>query len=96
MCNQFGPTGHWGKCLDHSDKKSVKRSWKKNINYLAQNEVTDEFEKYTFGVINIDSHFNIKDWTLTDAYTVIKIEPYSRKTTNLRGKVDIGATGNIL
>ena len=37
-----------------------------------------------------------KNTPRTEAYAVIKLEPYVGRTTNLRGKVDSGAQGNIL
>ena len=98
VCNKCGRMGHWGKvCLNPHDRKSPRRHGNKNISAVDQaTEVSDEFEKLTFASINIniDSHAN--DNERTEAYAIIKIEPYVGRTTNLKGKVDTGAAGNIL
>jgi hypothetical protein len=91
-CDKCGRKGHWGKvCLNPADRQKS-RAEHQNISSIEQEEttVTDQFERMTFSVINIDA------LTRNEAFATITIEPYHNRRTNLKGKVDTGAAGNII
>jgi len=86
-------------CLNPPNHRATKRDRGANakaVNSIGhEDDVAEHFENMTFSAINIDTHTNNID-TRNEAYASIKIEPFMNRQTNLRGKVDTGAAGNIL
>lgn len=90
--------GHWGKmCLNPPGARNSRREHSAtNVSSIEHDEeVSEQFEQMSFSVINIDAHSSNSD-PRTEAFASIKIEPYQGRRTNLRGKVDTGAAGNII
>ena len=105
-CVKCGRIGHWGKmCLNPNNPVSqaqTRKPFKRGIN-AVQNAPDDElaatFENLTFDVVNIAMNAcgnNTQIGSRSQATATIQVEPYAGVTTNLRGKVDTGAEGNIL
>lgn len=102
-CNKCGRIGHWGKvCLNPQNpvQSQNKRNGRKVHSVKNEEQETDQlsstFENMTFSVINVSIDSNNRDSNSTEALATIQIEPYKSVWTNLRGKVDTGAEGNIL
>lgn len=107
-CNKCHKTGHYGKvCRSfrkqpqkqphnvHHQRNTKQANYKQNVNSVDCNAIEHlpgDFDNLMFSTIAIDYN-NIDQST---AYATLCIEPYSNRTTNLRGKVDTGAEGNIL
>ena len=64
-----------------------------------EEEVSRDFETLTFGniTLSVDSHHtNNNPEEQLEAITTVRIEPHPGRQTNLSGKADTGAMGNIL
>ena len=94
MClNPNNPTSQAQQKKGHS-KKGIN-----SVENAPDNSLAATFEKLTFDVINGGVNTcsnNMHTGTRSQAVATIKVEPYAGVITNLRGKVDTGADGNIL
>ena len=107
-CRNCGYTHEAYKCPAHGQKchgcqklghfRSVcqsKQKMRQNQNAIheinCEEDLADEFEHLQFSTLTTD-----EGSSQTEAYATIQIVPYPGRPTNLRGKVDTGAQGNIM
>ena len=69
---------------------------KRHVHSLESDTLTGDFESLTFNSVSDDCFYNDNHRSRTEAYATIQIQPYRDRHTNLRGKADTGAQGNIL
>jgi transposase InsO family protein len=109
-CHKCHRIGHFGTvCLNPNNpvtqaqpaaqsKQRYGKKTQKNIRSIdnaddAPDHAASMFDQMAFDVIRIDANTSGKRTTAT---ATIRIEPYPNIKTNLRGKVDTGAEGNLL
>jgi len=110
QCHKCKRLGHWASvCLNPNNplkqqpNNQKQQSHKKSRNFHAIDHNNHEsssnqdptFETLTFEVIRVNVHSN-QTKQKTEAKATIQIEVAENITTNLRGKIDTGAEGNIL
>ena len=105
-CNKCHRIGHWGKvCLNpqnplkQTNKQQGHRGKKiqaiQHDSQDSEDHLSATFENFTFSPITVNAHSNT-ECERTQVSATIIIEPHKGIKTNLKGKVDTGAEGNIL
>lgn len=101
VCSACHKNGHWAKVCKttrsksrHQNGRSQSQKRDKGKPIRAIDQIESEFESMTFSTINV--HSNVVNELRTEAYATLRIQPYCDRQTNLKGKVDTGAQGNIL
>ena len=107
-CNRCSKVGHWGKVCrsnappnatqghrsdpkKHNASKKNKPRQKPDVHSVHVDEQEDiQFEECSFDTISISTI------SRDEALATIRIEAYPKRETNLRGKADTGAQGNIM
>ena len=111
-CNKCQRFGHWGKVCKSTNSKSSENGTNKVRQFKGIgrkiHEVTndvlvnqspqlpDNFENLDFDTISLSIDSEVKQNDYSEAFTTLRIEAYPGRFTNLRGKIDTGAQGNIL
>ena len=88
-CHGCQKLGHFRSVCQSKQKMRQKQNAIHEINY--EEDLADEFEHLQFSTLTTD-----EGSSQTEAYATIQIVPYPGRPTNLRGKVDTGAQGNIM
>ena len=90
-CNKCHKIGHWAKvCKSKARSKSKSRQQPQSQKKTNEITATDDQICANFSSVTFDSIQR------SEAFATIPIEPQREIQTNLKGKVDTGAQGNIL